>query len=174
MGLAGSGSGLGQFIMVNITGVLLLTVGWRDTLKYLALIQFLGLLLCAFLVKRFLPIIKVTTPVIEDAAPNSPNTSSPPTSLWSSSVKYIFDTKFLLLFFGYLIAVFGFPMPFVHLPEYCILHGLTSSQAQLLLSIIGIASAAGRVGSGMCLTLLLIVLANCVCLLDRFLSGLFR
>ena len=39
-------------------------------------------------------------------------------------------------------------MPFVHLPNYALLQGLTNSQSQLLLSMIGLGSALGRICTG--------------------------
>jgi len=67
----------------------------------------------------------------------------------TSAATYFADRHFVLLYCGYvMVAVFGYAMPFVHLPEYCLLHGLTSSDSQLLLSMIGLASAVGRISIG--------------------------
>ena len=47
-----------------------------------------------------------------------------------------------------IIAVFGYCMPFVHLPNYALQHGLSVDQSNLILSMIGIASAGGRISLG--------------------------
>ena len=39
-------------------------------------------------------------------------------------------------------------MPFVDLPSYALLHGLSNSQSQLLLAMIGLGSALGRICVG--------------------------
>lgn len=58
LGTAVAGSGLGQLAMTQITGVLLTQFSWRGTLLILALINFVGLIICSLFIKRWLPLIK--------------------------------------------------------------------------------------------------------------------
>ncbi len=138
LGISVSGSGFGQFIMVNITSALLTSMGWRATLQYLALIELCGLIVCVLLVKRL-------TPCIAEGGP----------SLLSSARELFKDRHFFYLYMGYVVVVFGYVMPFVHLPTYAVLHGLSTSQANLLLSLIGVASAIGRISIGKYLEIIL-------------------
>ena len=49
MGIANSGAGYGQFILVQIMSSLLNSVGLKGTLKYMALIELVGCLFCAII-----------------------------------------------------------------------------------------------------------------------------
>ena len=89
LGIATSGSGFGQLIMVSVIGTMLNTVGWRATLRYLALIELIGVSLCCFLVKRLTPL-----------------DSNPKTSILSSAHIYFADHQFVLLYFGYAFVSF--------------------------------------------------------------------
>ena len=193
LGLAMSGSGLGQFIMVNFTSSLLNSKGWRGTLQYTSLIEILGLAFCAVIVRKLYATSTVATKTTKD--------NNNLTML--KQAKMLFkDRHFFYLYFGYLIAgmsyilslaiytviilcilrillyhvyyntlftiyilllhsilisylyiclliaVFGYCMPFVHLPNYALQHGLSVDQSNLILSMIGIASAGGRISLG--------------------------
>ena len=173
LGLAMSGSGLGQFIMVNFTSSLLNSKGWRGTLQYTSLIEILGLAFCAVIVRKLYATSTVATKTTKDN-----------NLTMLKQAKMLFkDRHFFYLYFGYLIAgmtyilyytiyalytlytilllcctiiilrdlfiaVFGYCMPFVHLPNYALQHGLSVDQSNLILSMIGIASAGGRISLG--------------------------
>lgn len=169
LGLTVAGSGFGQIVMSLLTAGLITTVGWKITLRYLALINFVGLSLCALFIKRFLPLVPATPTrmgdmcccgagtsnkipksesgsVANDTVANPSNlTSKPPPQ---SSLRYFGDKRFVLLYFGLLVAVMGMMMPFVYLPQYAIAHGISYGRAVFLLSIMGISSILGRVSIG--------------------------
>ena len=87
LGIAASGSGFGQLIMVSVIGTMMNTVGWRATLRYLALIEIVGVTFCCFLVKRLTPL-----------------DSNPKTNILSTAHLYFADRDFLLLYLGYVFV----------------------------------------------------------------------
>lgn len=124
-GIAVAGSGLGQFAISLFVGAFTIDFGWRTTLRYLALIVFVGLTLCSVAIKRFVPCCKPD-----------------PTE---SGLAYFKERNFVLLYFSAFFSTLGLFMPYTHIPIYAELHGINNSEAILMLSIMGIASAAGRV-----------------------------
>jgi len=128
VGIAVAGSGLGQFVLSLVTGILVNEYKWRVTLRILALIDIIGLTLCALAIKRFLPLTTKN------------NTES--------SLVYFKDINFKFLYASAVVSTLGLFMPYTHLPKYAQLHGVSTGGAIVILSIMGIASAAGRVGIG--------------------------
>lgn len=128
VGIAVAGSGLGQFALSQVTGVLLSEFKWRSTLRILALIDIVGLTLCAIVIRRFLPCTKKSNK--------------------ESGMIFFKDINFKFLYTSAVISTLGLFMPYTHLPKYALLHGVSTSGAILILSIMGIASAVGRVVIG--------------------------
>ena len=89
LGIAVSGTGFGQLIMVNVIGAMLNSVGWRATLQYIALIELIGVSFCCLLVRRLTPL-----------------DSNPKTNIISSAHIYFSDHEFSLLYFGYVFVSF--------------------------------------------------------------------
>lgn len=129
LGAAVAGSGLGQFAMTQISGALLLRFSWRGTLLILALINFVGLMICSLFIKRLLPLTKHNAIVV-------------------SQLDNFKDRNFLFLFCGAFVNSLGSFMPYSHLPIYSELHGLSTGQAVFILSMVGVASACGRLTLG--------------------------
>lgn len=128
VGLAVSGSGLGQFVMSIVTQILIQQEGWRMAIRYLALISIVGLTICSLLIRRFTPTSRGQR--VE------------------SSYKMFLNWQFSTLYVAALFSSLGMVMPITHLLRYALLHGVSRSNAVLLLSWMGIASAAGRVSLG--------------------------
>jgi MFS family permease len=128
VGIAVAGSGLGQFLLSLITGLFIDMFRWRTTLRYLALIDIIGLSICGLVIRRFLPTHK--------RAPTE------------SGLIYFKDPNFVYLYIGTLICTMGLFMPYTHIPKYAELHGVTTANSIVILSIMGIASMAGRVALG--------------------------
>eukprot|EP00744_Colponema_vietnamica_P002335 GILI01003683.1.p1 GENE.GILI01003683.1~~GILI01003683.1.p1 ORF type:complete len:491 (+),score=119.33 GILI01003683.1:226-1698(+) len=128
-GVAVSGAGIGQFVFSPFIAYLLTEYGWRSCLRILGIISFGGIISTLYFFRRL----------------------SPPLS---KSVGFKIDTSFFhiksfnILFFGTLIGTLGYMVPFSHLPAYSKGVGLTRSQASLELAVMGIASACGRLFSG--------------------------
>ncbi len=125
IGIAVAGSGLGQFAYTQITSALITSFGWRSCLRISAAINFGGLLICAIIVKRYIPLVKDASPL--------------------KSLSNFQDRNFRLLYLASLIFQLGFFMPYTHLPIYATMHGISRTKSILLLSIAGISSAAGRI-----------------------------
>jgi MFS family permease len=128
VGIAVAGSGLGQFALSLVTGILLDKFKWRATLRILALIDIIGLVGCAVAIKRFIPCAKRTST--------------------ESGMIFFKDPNFVKLYISAVISTLGLFMPYTHLPKYALLHGVSTGGAILILSIMGIASAVGRVAIG--------------------------
>jgi MFS family permease len=128
IGIAVAGSGLGQFAISLITGFFLDHYGWRIALRYLALINCAGLLICAMFIRRRLPCILSMTS--------------------ESSWKEFEDSRFCCLFLGGLFNSLGTFMPFSHITVFAARHGISSHNGVLIISMIGIASAIGRISIG--------------------------
>lgn len=124
-GIAVAGSGLGQFGISLSTGALLLHFNWRITLRYLALIDFFGLIICSLFIRRCIPCYT------RDSK--------------ESGLVYFKDRNFVLLYFSGFFCLLGLFMPYTHLPKYAQLHGISVQKSILMLSIMGVASALGRV-----------------------------
>lgn len=128
VGIAVAGSGLGQFAISQITGVLLVRGGWRYALRILALICCVGLILCSLVIRRFLPCV---------------------TNLKGQSVLHYFRKRnFVLLFLGCLMNSLGMFMPYTHLTIYAEQYGISRGDAVLIISMVGISSAVGRIAVG--------------------------
>eukprot|EP01031_Cornospumella_fuschlensis_P038652 gene38652-46987_t len=107
VGIAVAGSGVGQFCMSQIT----------------------GLLLCALLTKRVLPLVVATKS--------------------NSSSELFKDPKFVQLYIGVFFNVLGMYMPYTYLPLYAQRYGVSLSGSVLILSMVGISSAVGRIVIGL-------------------------
>ncbi len=129
VGIAVAGSGIGQFSMAQVIGTLLDTVGWRQTLRYLALINGVGLICCSLIIRRRLP-----------CARHLFN--------FQNLTEFLSNPNFMLLSWGYMIFVFGMLIPNGYLVIYSKKHGLSQTNAVLLLSVMGITNGIGRVVVG--------------------------
>ncbi len=125
VGLAASGSGIGQMAISPWTAQLLLEYGWRTTLHINAAI-FFGISLLAAL-----PLVP---------CPGAPATH-PDVFVGARKNK----RGFAVMVIGFDICMFGFLFPFAHLPQYATLQGVSKQNAAVLLTIMGAASAIGRV-----------------------------
>lgn len=135
-GVAGSGSGTGQFILALLTGYFLETFGWRVALKYLAIIVTGTLVFCALVMRNI------------TREENTPPPRPVPRNLHKSLRELLSDRHFFLLYMGYLVVMFGFAMPYSYITMYAQDVGLTNQQSYLLLSVVGLASGAGRIATG--------------------------
>lgn len=125
VGLAASGSGIGQMVISPWTAQLLLDYGWRSTLQINAAIFFATSFLAA------LPLVP---------CPGAPATH-PDILVGARRNK----RGFAVLVIGFDICMFGFLFPFAHLPQYATLQGVSKSNSAALLTIMGASSAFGRV-----------------------------
>ena len=128
IGMAVAGSGLGQFALSLSTGALITAFGWREALQLLALFNFIGITIASMLIRRLLPCF------VHESS--------------SSSLDFFQDRDFALLYAGVFFASLGTNMQFVQIDNYALVQGLSTDQATLLVSFMGIASAVGRVVSG--------------------------
>ena len=121
-GVAGSGSGTGQFILALLTGYLLENYGFRLTLQYLAILVTGTLLFCALIMRN------ITREA--DAPPPRPI----PRNLLKSLKELLNDKHFFLLYMGYLVVMFGFSMPYTYITVYAQDNGLSNIESYYLLS----------------------------------------
>ena len=128
IGVAVAGSGLGQFALSLSTGALISAFGWREALQLLALFTFIGITIASTLIRRLLPCF------VHESS--------------SSSLDFFKDRDFTLLYAGVFFASLGTNMQYVQIDNYALVQGLSTNQATLLVSFMGIASAIGRVFSG--------------------------
>jgi MFS family permease len=127
VGIAVSGSGIGQFVLAPLTQAFLNMYGWRKTLRITASIALIGLLLCASIIRRNIPLLTNTT-----------------SSNKLSSLIYFQDHNFRVLYITLILSILGYMMPFTHIVKFAVLHGISVHRGVLLISILGIASAIGR------------------------------
>lgn len=128
VGVTVAGSGLGQFAMSLVTRKFMSLFGWRRSLQYLSAVHGVGLILCAYIIRRRLP--------------------TKPRLSFQSSLKYFQDRNFVLLFSMQVFNSLGFYMPSTFIVIYCIKHGIGNAEGVLILSIMGASSAFGRVSMG--------------------------
>jgi len=127
-GIAVAGSGLGQFAISLLTGMLLSSYGWRVALRVLAVLDVVGLVACSFALRRFMPCYKRSN---------------------ESAMEFFNDRNFRYLYASATLSTLGLFMPYTHLPKYAEEHGVSASDAILMLSIMGLASMIGRVVVGL-------------------------
>jgi MFS family permease len=128
VGLAASGSGIGQMVIAPWTAQLLAVYGWRSTLQINSAI---------FFAVSFLASLSLVP------CPGAPATH-PDIFVGARRNK----RGFAVLVIGFDFCMFGFLFPFIHLPQYATLYGVSASNSALLLTIMGASSAAGRVMFG--------------------------
>jgi MFS family permease len=125
VGMAASGSGIGQMVIAPWTAQLLAVHGWRATLQINAAIFFAASFLASLCLVP---------------CPGAPATH-PDVLVGARRNK----RGFAILVIGFDFCMFGFLFPFIHLPQYATLQGVSASNSALLLTIMGASSAAGRV-----------------------------
>lgn len=128
MGIAIAGGGVGQFLVSMLTQTLLDRYGWRMTLRVIAALMFVGIISCSLLIRRLMPLTH--------------------TLVINISPKLLHDRNLLLLSFIAFLNCLGMFVPYNILVVYSIAQGLSVASAVLILSMVGIASAAGRVMIG--------------------------
>lgn len=130
--MAISGMGFGQFVMVNIIDSLIQRTGWRSTVRYLALIEAVGLTIVAALLKRFIPC----------------RDNSLEINLRQTAIEYFQINNFKYAWYAFAIATFAYMIPLVHMTTFAIAHHISITQASFILAIAGLASASGRIAVG--------------------------
>ena len=129
IGIAVAGSGLGQFVVSQWTAFFIAQYGWRDCLRLNALINTVGLMLCSGVLIRKIPL--------------NPDASA------LTSIVHFQNSNFRWLYAANALYSIGFFMPFTHLPLYAMDHGISLSQAVLILSVSGASGALGRIVLGL-------------------------
>lgn len=173
VGLAMAGSGIGQFAISQTIGKLLIQFKWRTTLRILALIFLVVLLLCSVLIRRFAPCTGTSNSATSTATSttgdniatgtttSTPTTSSKPSQ---SDMHLLKDRNFLLLSCSAILSALGLFMPYTHLTKYAEIQGMSSSAAILILSIMGLSGAVGQASIGFLADLYGSVLMLSICL----------
>jgi MFS family permease len=137
VGIAVSGSGVGQFGMAPITSYLLHTVGWRMTLRYLATISSIGLIICGLVIKRRLPLVSRSADIDKNQK-----------SALSNLHDRFKDRNFSLIYLSNFFTSLGYMMPFTHIVKYADMVGVSASKGVFIVSLVGICSAVGRATLG--------------------------
>lgn len=132
IGIAASGSGLGQFALTLITDKLIRSYGWRSSLRILAAVLTSGICICALFIRRNFPCNKYAKDPVDNIDHWNPYT----------------DHNFIVLVVSTLTVDLGLYMPFTHVSQYAIETGISSERAVLLLAVMGIFSAVGRISFG--------------------------
>jgi predicted MFS family arabinose efflux permease len=133
VGLAVSGSGIGNFVVATVAFQLIQSQGWRATIRWFALISAIVVLICGVTVRRR---VFVATSAADRAA-NA-----------KRALGFYRRRPFLMLFFATFFISFGYITPFLFMRPYALARGLPESDATWLLSGLGIASTVGRIVFG--------------------------
>mmetsp|Transcript_8022 Transcript_8022/g.8865 ORF Transcript_8022/g.8865 Transcript_8022/m.8865 type:complete len:453 (-) Transcript_8022:245-1603(-) len=121
-GLANAGIGVGTFVYPALFTYLEGIMGWKNSLKVMSGILALNLPLIFFYRKRVT--IKQSKKVF--------------------NIEYFTNSQFIILFLIVLFMAYGYLIPFSHIIADGEDKGFTTLQSSLLLSVIGAASAGGR------------------------------
>jgi MFS family permease len=127
LGIAVSGIGGGTLIIPPLAASLIKHYGWRVTYAGLGIVAAVGLMLCAALAER------------------------PPRPLTLSPVRVsqnLRTSNFVLLYLAGMLWTIATAVPFVFLTPYAEGRGIGQVSAATLVSLIGLASTAGRLGLG--------------------------
>ena len=124
-------AGVGTTLLAPLSHTLLTCWGWRAALRGLALT-------CAAC-------------VMCGAVMVTPSTSTRPSTTTTSSVMEMDSSAlsvFLVLGLADMLSTLSLYMPFTHLPSAVVARGLSSSQAAVLISSVGVSSSLGRLAAG--------------------------
>ncbi len=138
-GIAVSGIGAGTLVMPPLASFLIDTFGWRGA--YVAL----GIL--AAVIGGGLALLIENDPHGRGLGPDGAIPHHPAHTRHAEGVSIrdaVTSLRFVGLYLACLIGSFGLFVPFVHLVPYAQAHGVASSSAVILLSLIGIGSTVGR------------------------------
>ncbi len=138
-GLAVSGISVGTLVMPPLASFLIETVGWRNAYVFLGILAAVIGIGMALLIEND-PSDRGLGP--DGAIPHHPAHTR---HVGGVSIRdAVTSWRFVGLYLACLIGSFGLFIPFVHLVPYAQDHGVPSSSAVFLLSLIGIGSTVGR------------------------------
>lgn len=126
-GIAVAGSGIGNVAFPPIANALISKVGWRNAMRILA-VGSIFIVISSFFLRQRVPLTSKIT--------------------LSGLKEYWRQKSFILLWVSSLFAGFGFLVPFVHIVAFTKDAGVGADKGAYLLSIMGGASAIGRVSLG--------------------------
>jgi MFS family permease len=132
LGIAATGTGCGMLVIPPFLAVLVEAMGWRHAVIVLGGISGLLLLACAALVMP----------------PAMPSDQQEPQSFARSLAPIVRSTNFQLLYVSWLLATTALFVPLVLLPAFAMRQGVDAVAASGLISVLGGASIAGRLGIG--------------------------
>ena len=127
LGIAVAGIGCGTVLVAPLSAAMIQLIGWRDTYVALGAASTVVLLACAALVERP-PVHVIPSAIDVRAAVRTP--------------------AFRLLYLNSFLSSMALFVPFVYLPAFAHDHGASEIASAALISIIGGASVAGRLGLG--------------------------
>ena len=145
LSIAFVGSSVGAVLLSPLIGKLLVSVGWRHTYQYLAILMFCVLAPLVLLVVRQKPADKGLKPYGYGETVSSTKKSE---SEWNASLK---DIKNLPLFWVFLFAATSIMLTggvIVHIPAYIIKSGYKTADAALFVSIYSFVAIFGKVALG--------------------------
>ena len=122
-------AGVGTTLTAPLVQVLVSSWGWREALRGLALAS-AACLTCGAL-------------MVTPQHSTSPSLSPPPSITTSSAF-----SLFLVVGLADMLATLSLYMPYTHLPSAVMSRGLTSAQAAVLISSVGVSSSLGRLTAG--------------------------
>ena len=149
MGITVSGTGIGGFVLSPVIRVIINELGWRWTLRIIAVTGSIVILVSSMVLKTRLPRVSRKTLDIKALVKTS-----------------VFIRFYMSGMFGYI----SYTIPYYFLPMYASQYGMTTTQGALLVGIMNGASAIGRVvmgslgdrfGQGLMLTVCLFIASFC-------------
>jgi len=137
-GFASAGIGVGTLGVPPLAAWLIGAVGWRDA--------YLVLGAAAALLGGAMALLIVNDPRERGLAPDGDAAPAAQANGTSGATlrEAIASRRFIGLYAACLACSFGVFVPFVHLVPYAVDHGVPATRGVLLLSLIGVGSAAGR------------------------------
>ncbi|KXS08963.1 MFS general substrate transporter [Gonapodya prolifera JEL478] len=138
IGIAISGSGIGGLVLSPVTQIIIDAVGWRWSLRILAIIVAALGGLCAMLYLARVP------SGMEIRKRGSQEGAKKPARTRIFDLQYFKDAWFTILYLSGAITGFGYFIPFSYVVAYATSIGITSSSASLILGLMNGAGACGR------------------------------
>jgi MFS family permease len=139
-GIASAGIGVGTLAVPPFAAFLIDTVGWREAYLVLGIAAAVAGVAMALLIEND-PRDRALAPDGDAAMPPASRSAAP---AGASMREAITSRRFIGLYAACLACSFGVFVPFVHLMPYAMDHGVPQAQGVMLLSLIGVGSAAGR------------------------------
>lgn len=137
-GIADSGSGIGGMVLPPLVTWLMNQYGWKGATVAFGVLCLLGIIFGCFMVPLKPGKQKSTSDISSKSEQSGEKKESSHLTIWKNSF-------FLLVAFGNLFGHLGMFVPYTYLPDAAVVKNISTSDANYLLSAMGVTNTIGRI-----------------------------